>query len=224
MTDNEKPSAETAPRTRTRRDGQATRAKILAAARAVIMEDGTDCLTIDRVIRRVGISKGAFLYHFHSRDALLEGLVDEYAEHLGEVQSGLEARESGAPHPMLASYLSWYREFHSGAIDQGASPLVALVMASKRNERFLAPVRAWYRDYFDRLAAGSRATEAGDEAQPENGCDGVDALLLTLAMDGLFFHQLFGIDVLTAEERATLIDRIELRSGNARPKKSGEKA
>lgn len=208
----------------TRADGRATRAKLLDAARTIIMEEGTDRLTIDRVIKLAGMSKGSFLYHFPSRDHLLEALVDDYANHLADVQTSLEAASPDAAHPLLASYLAWYEQFQEGEIDQGSSPLVALVMASRRNRRFLEPVRSWYRHYFDRLEAMS-AQNAPDAAYAPGtqGCDKTEALLLTLAMDGLFFHQLFGTDVLTNEERAAVTGRIAVRSGNSKGKRKTAK-
>lgn len=56
---------------RRRANGRATRLKILAAARAIIIEKGTDSLSIDRVIKEAGVSKGSFMYHFPSRQALI---------------------------------------------------------------------------------------------------------------------------------------------------------
>lgn len=202
-----------------RADGRATRRKLLEAARTIIIEEGTDSLTIDRVIRLAGTSKGSFLYHFPSRDHLLEALVADYATHLADVQTSLEAAAPDAAHPLLSSYLAWYEQFHEGDIDQGSSPLVALVMASRKNRRFLEPVRSWYRQYFDRLLAMSAPDASAASCAPKGeGCDKTDALLLTLAMDGLFFHKLFGTDVLSETERRALMTRIAARSGNlARP-------
>lgn len=174
---------------RRRANGRATRQKILAAARAIIIEKGTDSLSIDRVIREAGVSKGSFMYHFPSRQALVEALVNEYAAHLAEVETDLNRKASGAC-PMLEAYAEWYKGFTSGDIDSGSSPLVALAMASRENRKFMEPVREWYRHYFDRV-----------KAEP---CGPEKALVYTLAYDALFFHHLFGTDVLTREEKASV--------------------
>lgn len=91
---------------RRRANGRATRLKILAAARAIIIEKGTDSLSIDRVIKEAGVSKGSFMYHFPSRQALIEALVNEYAAHLGEVQTGL-TNKAKSDCPMLEAYAEW---------------------------------------------------------------------------------------------------------------------
>lgn len=171
---------------RRRANGRATRLKILAAARAIIIEKGTDSLSIDRVIKEAGVSKGSFMYHFPSRQALIEALVNEYAAHLGEVQTGL-TNKAKSDCPMLEAYAEWYKGFTSGEIDSGSSPLVALAMASRENRKFMEPVRDWYRRYFDRVK--------------QEACGSERALVYTLAYDALFFHHLFGTDVLTDDEK-----------------------
>lgn len=191
------------PATSTRRDGAATRKKLLQAARAIVVEEGTDKLSIDRVIRRAGVSKGTFLYHFSSREKLVAALIEDYAAHLGEVMTTLEKDSAGAYDPLLAGYEKWYRDFTEGGIDDGSSPLVPLVTASQSNRKFMAPVRDWYRAHFDKL----KASPNGETA----------ALLLTLAFDALFFHRLFGTDVLRDEEKNALLALMhKLAQGEAR--------
>lgn len=187
----------------TRRDGAATRRKLLQAGRAIIVEEGTDKLSIERVIRRAGVSKGTFLYHFPSREKLVAALIEEYATHLGDVMTTLEKDSAGAYDPLLAGYEKWYRDFTEGGIDDGNSPLVPLATASQSNRKFMAPVREWYRAHFDKL----RASPNGETA----------ALLLTLAFDALFFHRLFGTDVLRSDEKNALLALMhKLAQGEAR--------
>ena len=191
------------PQRSVRRDGAATRKKLLDAARAIVVEEGTDKLSIERVIRRAGVSKGTFLYHFPSREKLVEALIDEYAEHLRDVMSALEAESSDAFDPLLAGYEKWYRSFTKGGIDDGRSPLVPLVTASQSNRKFLTPVRDWYRAHFDKLNSSPNGETT--------------ALLLTLAFDALFFHRLFGTDVLSDNERASLLSLMHrLAQGEAK--------
>ena len=138
------------------------------------------------MIKEAGVSKGSFMYHFPSRQALIEALVNEYAAHLGEVQTGL-TNKAKSDCPMLEAYAEWYKGFTSGEIDSGSSPLVALAMASRENRKFMEPVRDWYRRYFDRVK--------------QEACGSERALVYTLAYDALFFHHLFGTDVLTDDEK-----------------------
>jgi AraC-like DNA-binding protein len=53
---------------------QQTRERILQAARDVVMEGGAGHLTLDAVVARAGMSKGAFLYHFEMEGAAIQTL------------------------------------------------------------------------------------------------------------------------------------------------------
>jgi len=63
-----------------RKDGTATRAKILDAAQDLILKRGYSGTTIDTVLGATGITKGAFFYHFKSKDELAQALLQRFAE------------------------------------------------------------------------------------------------------------------------------------------------
>ena len=49
---------------------------MLAAAEAVVVESGATRLTLDAVAKKAGVSKGGVLYHFPTKDALLEAMIE----------------------------------------------------------------------------------------------------------------------------------------------------
>ena len=183
---------------RKRSDGQETRAKILDVARQIIMHEGTDRLTLSNICEKASISRGTYLYHFHERNDLIKALAQEYAEHLHSVfnKEIAEAKALNAYDPYLAGYDQWYREFSSRELDNGESPLLPLVIASRDNAKYMSPVLAWYRQHFDELKKTPNGHALG--------------LLLSFAYDGLFFHHLFGIHELTNEEKASLLDLMQI--------------
>jgi TetR/AcrR family transcriptional repressor of nem operon len=61
------------------RDGSITRDKILVAAQELILEQGYGGMSLDGVIERAGITKGAFFYHFANKQALARALVERFA-------------------------------------------------------------------------------------------------------------------------------------------------
>ena len=73
------------PRTR---DPAKTREKILDASLGLILDHGFAATTVDAVVARAGITKGAFFHHFASKADLGRALVDRYAlmdrEHFAE--------------------------------------------------------------------------------------------------------------------------------------------
>ncbi len=56
-------------------DETSTRDKVLDAFERLLVSEGSRAATLDAVAAAAGVSKGGLLYHFHSKDALVEGLV-----------------------------------------------------------------------------------------------------------------------------------------------------
>ncbi|MBK1783218.1 TetR/AcrR family transcriptional regulator [Prauserella cavernicola] len=52
------------------------REQILDAYEDILIDSGSAAVTLDAVAARAAVSKGGLLYHFGSKDALLDGLVD----------------------------------------------------------------------------------------------------------------------------------------------------
>src|SRR5688500_7207168 len=73
------------------------RTELLDAAVAVIRRDGAAALTLDAVAAEAGVSKGGVLYHFASKRALIDGLLQRW---LDDFEARLE--EGGEP---LAAYV-----------------------------------------------------------------------------------------------------------------------
>lgn len=61
------------------RDGTPTRNKILAESKALVFENGFSGTSIDQILERTGITKGAFFYHFKTKNALAKALIEEFA-------------------------------------------------------------------------------------------------------------------------------------------------
>lgn len=64
------------PRTRA---PEKTRERILDAAQDLILDHGYGSTTVDAVVTRAGITKGAFFHHFGSKSELARALVERYA-------------------------------------------------------------------------------------------------------------------------------------------------
>jgi TetR/AcrR family transcriptional repressor of nem operon len=62
------------------RDGQITREKILAETQSLVLEHGFSGTTIDRILEKTGITKGAFFYHFKSKTELGQALLDDFSQ------------------------------------------------------------------------------------------------------------------------------------------------
>ncbi len=61
-----------------RKDGIATREKILDGAQELILDLGYSGMKVDHVLEHVGITKGAFFHHFKTKDDLAKALLRRY--------------------------------------------------------------------------------------------------------------------------------------------------
>ena len=61
-----------------------SRENLLVAAETVIIEKGFAHLTLEAVAAQANLSKGGLLYHFPTKDALIEALVTRSADHWRE--------------------------------------------------------------------------------------------------------------------------------------------
>ena len=62
------------------KDGRLTKEKILDAAEALVLDHGYGATSIDQILEKTGITKGAFFYHFKSKAALAQTLVARYVK------------------------------------------------------------------------------------------------------------------------------------------------
>src|SRR5690606_1200290 len=62
------------------RDPIGTRTTIMNVAEALVYEQGFSATSIDAVIQKAGVTKGAFFHHFKSKAALGLALVERFAE------------------------------------------------------------------------------------------------------------------------------------------------
>ncbi|WP_455201059.1 TetR/AcrR family transcriptional regulator [Kaarinaea lacus] len=62
------------------RDGNLTKEKILDAAEALVLDHGYGATSIDQILEKTGITKGAFFYHFKSKAELAQNLVERYVK------------------------------------------------------------------------------------------------------------------------------------------------
>ena len=62
------------------RSGAKTRERIIDAAEALVYQHGFAATSLDKVIERAGITKGAFFYHFKAKADLGRALIQRYAD------------------------------------------------------------------------------------------------------------------------------------------------
>jgi len=81
-----------------RRSPEATRRRLLEAAIKVFARKGYYGTTVDDIVAECGSSKGAFYFHFESKEALFLRLVEEFAGQLaGALEHAVRHSARGGP-------------------------------------------------------------------------------------------------------------------------------
>lgn len=164
--------------------------RVLSAAAQVALRDGPGAVTIEAVVTEAGMSRGGVLYHFPSKDALLQALVDQDIDAVREVtglDSGQVREESRAER--VSAY---YDACTAWAPERGH---VALAVALAENPDLL---RSW--------ATLQRELDVVDAADGSD--DNLTALVARLALDGLWFSDLIDPKRFSVAERKRLVAAI----------------
>lgn len=167
------------------------RTRVLDAAEALVTARGVAGLTLEAAARGAGVSKGGLLYHFASKEALLEALLARMSEFIGaEFQACVAAQPEG-PGRVARAMIEW--GFGSGehACDERHERAAAVFLAAFHHDPVLLdPIRA--------VIAKMREAVAADGLTPGHGA------AIMAAGDGLFMARIFRLYEPTEAERAEM--------------------
>jgi len=175
---------------------EVTRARILAAAEELVLQDGVSRLTLEATAAACGLSKGGVLYHFQTRDLLIEAMVERL---VATFHAELDLAASG-DHGAGLLARSYVRASFTSAQPDGERQRVlgaALLAAMAAQPNLLRPLREDFEQLQGRLEA--------------DGIDPVEATIARLAADGIWLAELFGFADLTLDQRAAVRDRLLAR-------------
>lgn len=172
------------------RDGAATRARIMDAAEALILESGFAAASVDRIIEKAGVAKGGFFYHFDSKAALALALVERYAElDRGHLEANMARAEKLSRDPLqqLLIFVGLFEEM----AEQMTEPYPGCLFASYCyeaglfDEATLETIRGALRDWRVRLRA--KLAEVAAQYPPRLAVE-LDSLadMLTVVFEGAF--------------------------------------
>lgn len=120
------------------RSGAATRERILDATESLVFDHGFCATSIDKVLDRAGLTKGAFFYHFKSKAELGRAFVDRYAERdIAQLHATMARAEKLARDPLqqLLVFVGLYQEAAEALLE----PAPGCLFASYLYERMEYP-------------------------------------------------------------------------------------
>jgi TetR/AcrR family transcriptional repressor of nem operon len=110
------------------RKGEETRERILDTAEAMILDHGYGGLSVDQLIRSIGLTKGAFFHHFNSKNDLARTLIRRYSDEGVKLFTETQARAeklSTDPLQQLLIIVGLYTEIFEGMTEPYAGCLLA---------------------------------------------------------------------------------------------------
>lgn len=165
---------------------------ILDAANRLLQKAGSEGFTLEAVAAEAGVSKGGLLYHFASKNALIEGMIARSIERVDEALAEELERESG---DYLKAYIR--ASFRTTADSEQVSR--AFIAAIARNPALLDPLRERFERMQREIVAHAPSEEFGT--------------LVRIAMDGLWFTELYHFAPPPAELRGKLLELLLTLTG-----------
>jgi AcrR family transcriptional regulator len=159
-----------------------TRRALIAAAARVFAERGYDHATVDDIARAAGVSKGAYYFHFDSKEETLLALVDDWVRRRTTQIDGTEERHGdivGALRSLLdGGDAKVTREIHAQA---------------ERNPHVRALLADAYTRWQESLAARFRQAQAANLLRSDVPAEDLAAAALALRDGGLLLQRLDGV-------------------------------
>lgn len=172
------------------RNPESTKSGILDAAKRILIDDGLPSLTIDGVAKRAGVSKGAVLHHYRSKEELVVAMVRRECEGFDEQLEELRRREK----VKRGSYTRAYLRAMMGEIEAMERGEDADVIPTLEEFRNLPAAQAVVRWYVERWQGQAE----------EDGLEPEVAGLVRYAADGMWMEARTG-----CSRRATQVAVLE---------------
>lgn len=170
---------------------QSAREKLLQAAEELAWETGPGNLSLEAVAARAGVSKGGLLYHFPTKQNLMEALVESFIKQLDDDLTKRETVSGAAPNATAKAYLELFVQEHRC----NRPPPSGLLAAMAENPSYLDPIRAHQRILLDRMKASAS--------------DSTLAVLVFLVVQGIKSMDLLAMRTLDEAELGRVVKKLE---------------
>lgn len=166
------------------------RQHILKSGTEFILEHDFNALTLEAVANYAGISKGGLLYHFPNKDALLKGLADyvfEQYTNLFYEYAANDPVDKGKWTRSLIQVSNW-------DLENNAKLNIGIMATSMLDPNMTKEMSEGYQHMQSKIE--------------QDKLDPVDASIIRLAIDGLYYSQLLNMAPLQKDLREKVIARL----------------
>ena len=183
---------------------------ILTAAERVALRDGVLRLTVEAVAREAKLSKGGVLYHFATKESLIQAMLDRLIQYC-EQEMTQHQQNDAAPGCWTRAYVRKTLAPLTPYPGEAAFPKskevgAGLIVAAATNPKLLEPLRKRFRTW-------QRAIE-------RDGISPTRATVVRLAVDGLWLADVLGIWSLSGKLRRQVLNELIRLTCETKPKKN----
>ena len=168
-----------------------TREKLVQAAAQLVISKGITRVTLEQVALEAGVSKGGLLHHFPTKQALLNGLIEQVGQVFKarlEKFMGLETCDQ--PGRLARAYIRASFEYEADELQ--LTNAIAKVVSE-----------------FPELLQGLQTDFLHlDQEMQKDGLPAARAIVIRLACDGLWFSELIGVSSLQASLRSQMLEEL----------------
>ena len=182
---------------------------ILTAAERVALRDGVLRLTVEAVAREAKLSKGGVLYHFATKESLIQAMLDRLIQYC-EQEMTQHQQNDAAPGRWTRAYVRKTLAPLTPYPGEAAFPKskevgAGLIVAAATNPKLLEPLRKRFRTW-------QRAIE-------RDGISPTRATVVRLAVDGLWLADVLGIWSLSDKLRRQVLNELIRLTCETKPEK-----
>jgi len=158
---------------------RSTRDRILDAAEVVVEKDGVSSLTFDAVAAQAGVSKGTTLYHFGSKDALAQAMIERFVMRFDTAWAEAICDDQDTLGRNTRSYVVATR--HGEA------------MTGKAFSKVNGAITAALANFPEKVEIVRQQGARHQRAIEADGLDPVLATIIRMANDGMWFAESFNL-------------------------------
>jgi AcrR family transcriptional regulator len=162
------------------------RTELFKATQRIINSKGVSHLTLENIAKEAGISKGGLLHYFPNKNALIKEGITSVLENYSEEMEKLDAKDTDDGH--------FLRSFTEVSLNNPQQLTSGLIAAMAINPELLQPIQEHYENWQNKIE--------------EDGLDSVSATIIRLAVDGLWFCDLFGLAPPEDELRKEVLEEL----------------
>ncbi|RYG71637.1 TetR/AcrR family transcriptional regulator [bacterium] len=174
------------------------KAILAETAGLIVTEQGAQELTLDAVAKRANVSKGGVLYHFPTKDALVEGMLEHLMGQCDEqVDLEMAAEAATGKFPAAGRWLRAYVKVCTEPPNAETVNARAIMGVALSDIKFIAALDEMYDRWIERALRDGISAEVAD--------------LVCIAADGCWYYGLFSPQkspARLAKLRATLLNLI----------------